>query len=233
MKNIAVCDDEQKCIDDVLKLIEEYRELHPELEADVFPYSSSEALLSAREKKNFDIYILDIYIDSRSGVDIAGELRKDNDEAAIIFLTTSAVHYRDAFRVNAAHYLEKPVDRNEFFEALDRVFDESNERYYAVKDIDGLTKVRLSDIYYILSEDHYKSIVTPDRSYLVRGTMQEIMDGIGDDAFYLLNNKVIINLKRMKKINSSEIEMEDGKYFPVPRGSYRSISELFLKYSFE
>ena len=233
MKNIAVCDDEQKCIDDVLKLIEEYRELHPELEADVFPYSSSEALLSAREKKSFDIYILDIYIDSRSGVDIAGELRKDNDEAAIIFLTTSAVHYRDAFRVNAAHYLEKPVDRNEFFEALDRVFDESNERYYAVKDIDGLTKVRLSDIYYILSEDHYKSIVTPDRSYLVRGTMQEIMDGIGDDAFYLLNNKVIINLKRMKKINSSEIEMEDGKYFPVPRGSYRSISELFLKYSFE
>ena len=233
MKNIAVCDDEQKCIDDVLKLIEEYRELHPELEADVFPYSSSEALLSAREKKNFDIYILDIYIDSRSGVDIAGELRKDSDEAAIIFLTTSAVHYRDAFRVNAAHYLEKPVDRNEFFEALDRVFDESNERYYAVKDIDGLTKVRLSDIYYILSEDHYKSIVTPDRSYLVRGTMQEIMDSIGDDAFYLLNNKVIINLKRMKKINSSEIEMEDGKYFPVPRGSYRSISELFLKYSFE
>ena len=233
MKNIAVCDDEQKCIDDVLRLIEEYRELHPELEVGVFPYSSSESLLSAREKKSFDIYILDIYIDSRSGVDIAGELRKDNDEAAIIFLTTSAVHYRDAFRVNAAHYLEKPVDRNEFFEALDRVFDESNERYYAVKDIDGLTKVRLSDIYYILSEDHYKSIVTPDRSYLVRGTMQEIMDGIGDDAFSLLNNKVIINLKRMKKINSSEIEMEDGKYFPVPRGSYRSISELFLKYSFE
>ncbi|MCR4590953.1 MAG: LytTR family DNA-binding domain-containing protein [Lachnospiraceae bacterium] len=233
MKRIAVCDDEQRCIDDVLALISEYRQLHPDLETEVHSYSTSGSLLSAREKKSFDVYILDVYIDAMSGVDIAGEIRKDNDEAAIIFLTTSGVHYRDAFRVKAAHYLEKPVDKQEFFEALDRVFDDASEKYYAAKDIDGLTKVRLSDIYYILSEDHYKSIVTPDKSFLVRGTMQEIMEGIGDESFYLLNNKVILNLKRMKKINSSEIEMEDGKIFPVPRGCYRSISDLFLKYSFE
>ena len=233
MKRIAVCDDEKRCIDEVTGLINEYHVLHPETEMEVSCFSSTLELMEAREKAGFDAYILDIYIDVHSGVDIAGEIRKANDEAKIIFLTTSAVHYRDAFRLQASHYLEKPVEKKEFFEALDRVFNDDRDKYYAVKDIGGLTKIRISDIMYVTSEDHYKSIVTPEKSYLVRGTMQDIKDGIGEDSFYALNNKVIINLKRMKKISSSELEMENGKIFPVPRGTYRTISNLFLKYSFE
>ncbi|MBQ6966671.1 MAG: response regulator transcription factor [Lachnospiraceae bacterium] len=233
MIRIAICDDEQRCLDECAELINEYREAHPDFEVETRGFRSSRDLLSAREKKSFDAYILDIYIDTMNGVDLANEIRKDNDEAGIIFLTTSAVHYRDAFRVQAAHYLEKPVEKEEFFEALDRIFNEEAEKYYAVKDMGVISKVKVKDILYITSEDHYKSIVTLDRSYFVRGTMKDILEGINEESFYLLNNKVIINLKRMKKINSSEIEMEDGTVFPVPRGSYRTISSLFLKHSFE
>ncbi len=232
MKRIAVCDDEQSCIDDVTGLINEYRTGHPDTEAEVFTFRSSAELMEARAKMSFDIYILDIYIDSKSGVDIASEIRNDNDEADIIFLTTSAIHYRDAFRVRAAYYIEKPADKKEFFEALDKIFKKS-EKYYAVKDSGSLTKVRTGDILYVTSDDHYKSIKTLTGSYLVRGTMQDIIKGIDDESFYPLNNKVIINLKRMKKISSTELEMEDGQVFPVPRGSYKTISSLFLKYSFE
>ncbi len=230
---IAVCDDEQRCIEDVLDLINEFRAENPDIEAEVASFSSTSELLNARKKTRFDVYILDIYIDEKSGVDIAGELRDENDEAKIIFLTTSAVHYRDAFRVHAVHYLEKPVDKKEFFEALHRVFEDSQEKYYAVKDSGSLIKIKLRDILYVTSEDHYKSIKTTDRSFLVRGTMQDIIKGLDDESFYPLNNKVIINLKRMKKISSTEIEMEDGMEFPVPRGSYKIISGLFLKFSFE
>ncbi len=233
MIRIAVCDDEQRCLDECSNLINEYKEAHPGTEAEIRCFRTSRDLLSAREKKSFDAYILDVYIDTLSGVDLAREIRKDNDEARIIFLTTSAVHYRDAFRVQAAHYLEKPVERGEFFEALDRIFNEETEKYYAVKDMGVISKVKIKDILYITSEDHYKSIVTPERSYFVRGTMKDILMGINEENFYLLNNKVIINLKRLKKISSSEIEMEDGTLFPVPRGSYRTISSLFLKHSFE
>ena len=233
MFNIAVCDDEQNCLEEVVTLIKEYREEHPGLDANFLYFNTTSRLLDARKKMCFNAYILDIYIDVKSGVDIAGELREAGDEAKIIFLTTSAVHYRDAFRVHAARYLEKPVDKKEFFEALDTIFLDTSEKYFAVKDSGELIKVKTADILYVTSEDHYKSIRTDSKSYLVRGTMQEIVDGLDDESFYPLNNKVIINLKRVKKINSAEIEMEDGKEFPVPRGSYKTISSLFLKYSFE
>ena len=233
MVRIAICDDEQKCIDDCMSLIEEYRQSRRDIETEIKCFRSAKSLLDARVKKAFDLYILDIYIDVQTGVDIAKEIRQNDKEAGIIFLTTSAVHYRDAIKVHAVDYLEKPVEKNEFFDALDRVFEEERDKYYVVKDIGGITKVRKRDILYVTSEDHYKSITAVDRSYFARSTMKDILDGLNDDNFYLLNNKVIINLKRMMKVTSSEIEMENGQIFPVPRGSYKTLKELLLKSTFD
>ncbi len=44
--------------------------------------------------------------------------------------------------------------------------------------------------------------------------------------------KTIINLKRVLRINKDVITMEDGATFSVPRGTYRQLSELILKFSF-
>ena len=42
----------------------------------------------------------------------------------------------------------------------------------------------------------------------------------------------MINLKRVLKITRDSVVMENGKEFTVPRGTYRRLSELVLKYSF-
>ena len=44
--------------------------------------------------------------------------------------------------------------------------------------------------------------------------------------------KSIINLKRVLKITRECVVMENGKEFSVPRGTYRNLSELVLKYTF-
>ncbi|MBQ6407448.1 MAG: hypothetical protein IJJ64_05355 [Butyrivibrio sp.] len=44
--------------------------------------------------------------------------------------------------------------------------------------------------------------------------------------------KTIINLKKVLKITKDVVTMDDGAKFPVPRGTYRSLSELLLKYTF-
>ena len=234
MMRIAACDDEERSINYVTKLFDDYIKEHPGIDAKLETFTSTLELMEAREKRTFDAYILDVFIDAQSGIDLAESIRKDGDNAAIIFLTTSAFHYKDAFRLNAAHYLEKPTDPKEFNDAMDRILNSEEERCYAVKDGDGIRKVPVSDIMYITSDDHYKDIVCRDgTTYLVRETMANIREKLGEDYFYLLSNKMIINLKRILKISSSEITMEDGKTFPLPRGTYRTVSELFLKYSFD
>ncbi|MBP3274844.1 MAG: LytTR family transcriptional regulator, partial [Butyrivibrio sp.] len=81
-------------------------------------------------------------------------------------------------------------------------------------------------------EDHYKRIVVGQDSYLVRSTMQEIKNDLDEPYFYELGVKSIVNLKKVLKITKESVVMEDGKEFSVPRGKYRVISEMVLKYTF-
>lgn len=232
MYNIAICDDEKSSAAKAAELLEKYKRAHPKLEmsADIF-YTSID-LLGAIESKSYDIYLLDIYIDKMNGIEIAEAIRKRDSEGDIIFMTSSNAFYKEAFRIHAAHYLEKPILEEDFFDAMDRVCVEEATRYLTVRESGEVSKVAIDEILYIESEDHYKRIVTSDGSFFVRSTMQALKDDIDCEYFHALGMKTIINLKKVLKITKETVLMYDGAEFSVPRGTYRSLSELVLKYTF-
>ena len=232
MYRIAICDDEKSSAACAAELLEKYKSAHPKIEMSVDIFYTSLDLLDASEKHPFDIYLLDIYIDKLSGIEIADTLRKNNGGAEIIFMTSSNAFYKEAFRIHAAHYLEKPILEQDFFDAMDRVCTVEDVHYLTVRESGEVSKINIDDILYIESEDHYKRIVTADKSYFVRSTMQALIDEINCEYFHALGMKTIINLKKVLKITKDIVSMDDGAEFSVPRGTYRSLSELVLKYTF-
>lgn len=232
MYKVAICDDEKSSAAEAAGLLKEYISEHPHSEFDVDVFSASIDLLGAMEKKVYDIFFLDIYIDKMNGIELAETIRKKNDTAHIIFMTSSNAFYKEAFRIKAVHYLEKPILREDFFDAMDRVCVEEVARYISFKDGGQIAKVLVDDVLYIESEDHYKRIVTVSDSYLVRGTMQQMISDLGEPYFYSLGVKSIVNLKKVLKITKDSIIMENGAEFKIPRGTYRQISGQVLKFSF-
>jgi DNA-binding LytR/AlgR family response regulator len=233
MYKLAICDDEKSSAAEAAELLERYKKLHPELEFDVDIFYSSLDMLEGLEKKVYDIFLLDIYIDKINGIELADIILKNNEDARIIFMTSSNAFYKEAFRIHAVHYLEKPILEEEFFDAFDRVCDEQNEVHYlTVRDSGQIHKVLVDSILYIESEDHYKRIVTDNDNFLIRSTMQMLSQELDYPFFYPLGIKSVINLKKVLKITKDTILMEDGKKFSVPRGTYRTLSELVLKFTF-
>lgn len=232
MYRIAICDDEQSSAAEAAELLEKYRSVHLRTEMSVDIFYTSLDLLDAMEKEPYDIYLLDIYIDKLNGIEIAEAIRKRDEKGQIIFMTSSNAFYKDAFRIHAVHYLEKPILGEEFFDAMDRVCMEEEIRFLTVRQSGEVHKIPLEEIIYIESEDHYKRIVTGSDSFFVRNTMQGLMEDISEEYFHALGMKTIINLKKVLRINKDTITMEDGAEFSVPRGTYRQLSELILKYSF-
>ena len=233
MYRLAICDDEKSSAAEAAELLEKYKRKHwgTQIEADI--YYTSLDLLEALEKKAYDIFLLDIYIDKINGIELAQAIKKNNEDAKIIFMTSSNAFYKDAFRIHAVHYLEKPILEEDFFDAMDRVCEEEEEMsYFTFRDSGVVRRIPVGDIMYIESEDHYKRIVAGEDSFLVRGTMQEIKADLDYPYFCELGVKSIINLKKVLKITKESVVMEDGKEFSVPRGRYRAISEMVLKYTF-
>jgi DNA-binding LytR/AlgR family response regulator len=119
MLHIAICDDEQKYLHDVERLIAEYDGEHElgGISAATFshPFDLSKAVESG---KHYDIFLLDIYMPGMTGIALAQELRQREISDPIIFLTTSRDHALEAFGVGATQYLLKPFEKDALFAAL-------------------------------------------------------------------------------------------------------------------
>ena len=107
---IAVCDDENIVIDDIIEKLQSRRN-----EYEIVRYNSGDELLTAA--LDFNILFLDIEMRGLSGMETAFKLREMNYDGIIIFLTSHTEFMPDAFKVKAFRFLNKPIDIEKFNEA--------------------------------------------------------------------------------------------------------------------
>ena len=120
MIRIALCDDEQKILDEVTQYIKKYAETKNNPGLEVFCFDSARALKSALDDKNaFDIFVLDVYIGDKMGTALARDIRKSGIESPIIFATTSLEHAPESYETGTLRYLIKPINPAKFYEAMD------------------------------------------------------------------------------------------------------------------
>ena len=128
MIRIALCDDEQKILDEVTQYIKKYAETKNNPGLEVFCFDSARALKSALDDKNaFDIFVLDVYIGEEMGTALARSIRKRGIESPIIFLTTSVEHAPESFETATLRYLIKPLDSKKFYEVFESKMKNAKE----------------------------------------------------------------------------------------------------------
>ena len=84
MIRIAVCDDEKKYLDESEMFLSEYataRNTRFSVEQFENPFDFLDKLDKGEE---YDVYLLDVYMPGFTGVSIATELRRRNDESPVI-----------------------------------------------------------------------------------------------------------------------------------------------------
>lgn len=141
---IAVCDDEQIFVDDVVKKLKEQSE-----QCEISEYISGEELLNS--SLEFDMIFLDIEMTGIDGINAAFTLRERGFDGMIIFLTSHTEFMPDAFKVKAFRFLDKPLDSEKFREAFSEAKKEiMNTEHILLSDRSGKTVyLKLTDIVYL------------------------------------------------------------------------------------
>lgn len=92
---------------------------------DVFPDAKS--FIESWKNNRYDLLLLDCYLSDENlphattGLDIARLLRNQNDDCAIVFITSSTDFAVLGYEVQASGYLLKPVNRKTFEATMERV----------------------------------------------------------------------------------------------------------------
>ena len=198
---IAVCDDEQIFVDDVVKKLKEQSE-----QCEISEYISGEELLNS--SLEFDMIFLDIEMTGINGINAAFTLRERGFDGMIIFLTSHTEFMPDAFKVKAFRFLDKPLDSEKFNEAFSEAKKEiMNTEHILLSDRSGKTVyLKLTDIVYLEAYGDGTYIYgKTGKVYDTDKPLKYWKGQIGSEHFYQIHKSFIVSYLYVSDI------LKDGK----------------------
>lgn len=241
-KKIAVCDDDQK---DLLAFSDHIRRSCREREIDV----DLECFFSAQELLDriaeFDIIFMDIYLRDANGLEMIQQVRRKIPDVPVVFITSSRDFAIDAFRVNALHYLVKPLSRTDLETALERCFamlqaadlhsraETALSRTLTVKIIKNPIPavIRMQDIQYIEVFRKVSVLHTKRSEFETYASLNSIYEQL-DDSFLRVQRSFIINMDAIEALTGEYIMLDGGAQIPVSRKNRAAIKQQYQDFLF-
>lgn len=171
-----------------------------------------------------DLIFLDIEMPEMTGL----ELIKNLATRPIIILITAKKDYAvEAFELNVADYIIKPVTLSRFMVAVSKakeLFDskdqkvELNEKereYIFVRSESVLIKIKIKDILYIQAMGDYVNIFTTEKRFTVHITLKGIEEKLPKDLFYRLHRSYLIAINHIDNVEENTAYI--GSH-PIPIG---------------
>ena len=229
MINVIICDDNDKDRNNVNKIVEEFMKKNKK-EYKIFTFNdyNKSFYALAEAKMPFKIYLLDIETPSKSGIDVAREIRRKDINSVIIFLTAheelgnivlkndllflSFINKFDDFQNRLNNSLEKSLDLL------------SKKNVIRFEDRNTLYTININDILYITKESFERKavIVTDYGEFKVSKPMHEIISML-DDRFTQTHRACYINNDRKIKIDRAKrlIMFDTGKTIDLLSDKYK------------
>lgn len=196
----------------------------------IVPFVSAEELLES--KKKLDLIFLDIKLDGMDGMAAAKKLKKRKTGCQIVFLTVLKDFVFDAFEVEAANYLVKPVPDEKLFRTLDRLMTkmaEKENQYFIISSGHTHRRIPLREIYYfeVIKRKIYihcgREVV---KYYDSISNVEQKLPG----NFFRCHRSFLVNLKQIRQFCEGNLMMENGEMVPVSRLRQREFASAAMKY---
>ena len=198
-------------------------------------YPSGDAFLAQFTAGAVQAVFLDICMEGTNGIETARQLRGQDPELLIVFVTSSPEYVWDAFPVHPFDYLLKPYQEEKFEHLageLRRVLCRQ-EPELDVRIARQTVQLPLHKIHYAVSQNHFVRVVTDDgECRAVENFTQVEQKLLLQKNFLTCNRGVILNMDKVLRFNGDCIEMLDGARLPVRQKDKTSLFAQFTQYQF-
>ncbi|EDP72170.1 response regulator [Flavobacteriales bacterium ALC-1] len=198
-----------------------------------------ESAVKLIQDENPNLLFLDIHLQDGTGFDILNRISDKNFD--IIFITGFDNHAIKAIKVGALDYILKPIDNNEFRQAVIKAIDGSKQEldiekfveisseYFqgvqkkriVLKTLDNVYVVYEDDILYCKSEGNYTTFYTQkSEKILISKPMKKALELLSDDIFIRCHQSYLVNKKHVVRYNKQGVLVMNSEV-KVPVSSRR------------
>lgn len=230
---VAVCEDQPHMREELCGLCgQALKELNvPYM---LTPFVSAEELGEAMKAGHapFDLLLLDIELEGKSGLQFASELRRAADRVSIIFVTGCEEYLRDGYAVQPIHFLLKPVDYPMLYDAIRTDWRlNGSKRHFVLQEGARTIPLTVQQVRFVESFNHGILIHNGEGSSFYRITLAEAEREIQPaGCFCRCHNSFLVNMDWVSEITRTRVVMRDGAQIPIGRRYYESAQKTFIRY---
>lgn len=173
----------------------------------------------SKELKNFindnigyNIYILDIEVPSKSGLDLAREIRNSGDTDSQLIVVTAHKELLENTFLNRSlilNYVSKYDNCDEYLlAALTNAYvNVTRHKSYVFKNDGDLYRIPYNDILFFETEPESGKvkIITRTKTFVLKKTISNILKDLNDPRFMKIHKSCIVNLYNIERIDLSNL----------------------------
>lgn len=174
------------------------------------------------QKNHVDLIFLDIEMPEMTGIELTKAL--SGKETIIIFTSSKKDYALEAFELNIADYLLKPVMPARFLQAVSKaqaILDSRKEdvevtkdEFLFVRDSNITRRLKLDDIFYAEAMGDYVKFYTREKMFAIHGKMKTAEERLPKDHFIRVHRSYIVSVGKIDTLQDGGI-MINGKFIPV------------------
>lgn len=227
--NILICDDDERDILKLRKMIEEYGR-QSSMEVNISEFVSGKDMLKAisSTKIDKDAIFLDINMNDMDGLSVAKQIREKDEEVPIILVTAYMNYALDGYKVRASRFLIKDDLDKTLTECMDSICHERKKSSKILFScVGGDVYLKLSDIRLIETSGHKNTIWLEKESYQIYKKMDDLAMQLKGYGFLRIHKSFLVNMEYIRQISNYILTMEDGRQLPIPKAKYKQVRQEY------
>lgn len=227
---IALLDDDKKQLNIIYKYIaERLGSAHT-----ISTFTDEEKFLSEWKAGDFDLILIDIFMDKLLGIDVARKIRQTDDNVKLVFCTSSNEFAQESYDVKASYYLRKPITKSKIEAMLKRVDFDELELLQSLRLPDG-QNIILRNITYA-EYDKYKIVIHNKKGDDItsRILFSEAEAALCDFTYFCTCSKgIIVNFYHVRQQNKDTFLMDDNSKVPISRRRQKEVADAYASFRFD
>lgn len=185
-------------------------------------YSNAIEAYNHLQTNHVDLIFLDIEMPEMTGIELTKNL--SGKDVIIIFTSSNKEYALEAFELNIADYILKPVMPARFLQAVSKaqsIFESKKEdvevtkdEFLFVRDSNITRRLKLDDIFYAEAMGDYVKFYTREKMFAIHGKMKTAEERLPKDAFIRVHRSYIVSIGKIDTLQDGGI-MINGKFIPV------------------
>ncbi len=174
------------------------------------------------QEQPVDVILLDIEMPGMTGLELIKNL--GNKKPLIIFTTSKKEYAAEAFELNVADYIVKPVTPARFIQAVDKAREilQSNteevkmddEECIFIRDSNIVRRLKLDDILFAEAMGDYVKLFTPQKFFAIHTTLKAVEERLPANKFLRVHRSFIVAIAKIDTIQDGALVI-NGKPVPV------------------